>query len=208
MKKIAILILILAFVSPFVLLASTSVVTPLQLRGYVYGETAFSVSFMNDVLPFNLESSEVGDNPNYASILSGLRIGTYSLESNVTSFVLYIAHDALVLTNRTFGTEGDTGTISTIDYRLYMEMGGSSFKSCLSDSEAGLSGWSAKTATKNMQMSGTNTTDWPVGTTYFSNKGIYVSLEDHTSGSTANTVANLMAGTYTSNIYFLLEGGL
>ena len=144
---------------------------------------------------------------NYLSQIKGLRVGTYSLESNVTDFVLYIAHDPLILVNRTFGTEGDEGTISNIDYRLYMEMGGSSFKSCLSDNSAGGSGWTAKNATVKMQLSGTDTTDWPVGTTYFSNKGLYVSLQDRTGGSTANTVAKLMAGTYSSTIYFYLEGG-
>lgn len=208
MKKIIALSVLLIVAPLIVLFADTPIVSPFQLRGYVYGATTFSVSMLEAALPFNLESPDVEDNPNYLSQLKGLRVGSYSLESNVTDFVLYIAHDPLVLVNRTFGTEGDEGTISTIEYRLYMEMGGNSYKSCLSDSSAGGSGWTAKTANVNMQLSGTNSTDWPVGTTYFSNKGLYVSLEDHSDGrTTAETVAELMAGTYSSTIYFYLEGG-
>ncbi len=207
MKKKNIAFLIFILISCFTLFADSPVATPFQLRGHVFGNTVFSVSILEEVLPFNLEDTDVGENLNPYSVLRGLRIGTYSLESNVTSFKLYIAHDPLVLTNRSFGTEGDTGTLSKIDYRLYMETGGSSFKSCLSDHNLGITVSDAKTATIKMVLSGTDAADWPEGTTLYSNKGLYVSLEDYTSGTTVQTVSDLMAGTYSSTIYFLLEGG-
>ena len=206
MGRKTVLLIVMMLASLFIVFADTTI-TPLHMKGYVFGETSFSLSILDSALPFDLESPSVAENVNYSTTLSGIRIGNYSLESNVTAFVLYIAHSPLILTERSFGTEGDEGTLSVINYRLYMEMGGNSFKSCLSDYGAGGANWNAKTASVQMVLSGTDSSDWPPGTTLYSGKGLYVTLEDRTSGTTAGTVSDLMAGTYTSTIYFLLEGG-
>ena len=203
-KRLIFLILSLCF---FRLFASTSIVTPFQMRGHVFGTTTFSVSILSSAIPFDLEGSNVAENINYTTTLGGLQIGAYTLKSNTTTFALYVAHDALVLTDRSYGAEGDPGTLSSINYRLYMETANGGFKSCLSDDGLGQTTWSAKNASIKMVLSGTDSTDWPANTTELSNKKMYISLEDRTSGTTADTVADLMAGTYSSTIYFLLEGG-
>ncbi len=177
-----------------------------NMVGYVYGSVSFNVS-LNEAVPFDLESSTVAENPHPTTVLGGLTIGTYSLITNV-DFRLYVTHDKLHLVERTFGTTytdsngntvEDPGTLSEIDYRLYMATGPTgSFLSCLSDGNAYISAYaSITTAFTNQILIQGNQIDLP-------NQNMYLTLEDHTSTTTAQTVNNLKAGTYKSNIYFYL----
>ena len=189
------------------------------MTGFVYGSVVFNVS-LNDSVPFDLESPSVSENPYPTSSISGLNIGTYTLQTN-TDFKLYITHDKLHLVERTFGTtytdaQGnvveDPGTVSEINYRLYLQTGPTgSFVSCLSDANAALSGGTAvESAFQNQILIQGRDIDLP-------NQNIFLSLEDPTSVTdpdthetttgTNVTVNQLKAGTYKSNIYFYLVVG-
>ncbi len=187
-----------------------------EMIGYVYGSVTFNVS-INDSVPFDLDSNIIQENLNYATRISGLEIGTYTLITN-TVFKLYVTHDKLHLVDRTFGTTytdsngkviEDPGTISEIDYRLYMETGPTgSFLSSKSDSNAYISDYSniATRFSNQILIQGENIS--------LPNQGIHLSLEDQTTitdpvtneteTSTAITVQKLKAGKYISNIYFYL----
>ena len=117
MKKIlsCILVFLLSSVSLFALDMLQSYTQP--LIGYILKSINFSVDIMEEVLPFDLQSSNVNPANGSASSLSGLRIGNYSLESNC-DVKLYVAHTKLYLSGRIFGI-GDAGTLSAIDYTFH-----------------------------------------------------------------------------------------
>lgn len=198
MKKIIIAILIVLV--GFSVAAETKETLVQPLVGYLYGEISFSVNLLDEVLPFNLASPEVVERTS-SNIISGLRIGTYSLVASNVSFKLYVTHSQMLLKERIFGIE-DQGTLSAIDYRLYMETGSNNnFQSCLSDSVANVESYSnlANAFTNKILIEGQSIN--------YTNQGLYVSLEDHTMTTTDATVAALKAGTYASDIYFYLEVG-
>ncbi len=195
MKKMIIIFFVLVSLSP--VFADYDAVQP--LTGYIYSNVTFSVSLLDEVFPFDLSNSSYAEDTSSPTSVNGLNIGTYSLSSSSTSFKLYVAHDKLTIVERTFGI--DDGTLSEIDYRLYMQMGSSTtFDCCLSDSNP------------NLDVSGGDTLSFSnciyikSSAINLSSQNIYVCLYDHTGGSTtADTVNNLMSGTYSSNIYFYLE---
>ena len=159
--------------------------------------------YLEEVLPFDLDGSEVAYNANYASTINGLRVGTYTLISNSDAFELYISHTPLVY--KSGSGENDTGTLSQIDYRLYAVLGNESlFYSALSDSNAS----TPDSTTNRILIAGDDSNVWTSSTTSLAivSKSLYVSLEDNTSGSTAETVDDLKSGTYESTIYFMLKG--
>ena len=172
-----------------------------SLVGYVYGSTAFTVTIIEEVLPFNLESSAVAENPTPTTKTGGLRIGYYSLTSNIEGFKMYILHDKLHLVARTFGV--DDKTLSDIDYRLYLELGSSiRFKSCLS----AINPEEPETESNCITIMGSDSSSWmETGVISLIDQSIFISLEDSTEGPA--TVAELKAGTYSSNIYFYIEAG-
>lgn len=198
MKKIIIAILIVLV--GFSAAAETKETLVQPLVGYLYGEISFSVNLIDEVLPFNLASPEVAERTT-SNMLSGLRIGTYSLIASNVSFKLYVTHGKMVLKERIFGIE-DEGTLSAIDYRLYMETGSNNnFQSCLSDISPNVESYSnlANAFTNKILIDGQSIN--------YTNQGFYVSLEDRTMQTTEATVAALKAGTYASDIYFYLEVG-
>lgn len=175
------------------------------MLGYVESATDFSVEIFEEVLPFDLDGSEVAYNPNWATLIRGLRIGQYSLISNTGDFELYISHTKLTL--RGAARAGDEGTLSEIDYRLYAiaDYNNTRFLSCLSDAGAS----SADSCTNVIRVAGDNPNVWPDGATMCSivNQSLYVSLDEDTNGgSTVEAIANLKGGTYESTIYLLLKG--
>ena len=200
MRKTPFVVLLILFLIPASLFAVTTEVRIHPLIGYVYGAVSFSVEFFDEVLPFNLASDVVAQNSSVFSV-GGLRVGKYTLQASNMNFTLYIAHEKLLLKERIFGIEDD-GTLSSIDYRLYLETGTSgSFLSCLGDDNPDLEAFSnLSTAFQNKMVISGSSVD-------YQDQGIWISLEDLTSGSTAETVRNLKAGSYASNIYFYLETG-
>lgn len=204
MKRFVLALFILIVALPIFAASYTSDAYGHYLLGYVDKSTDFSVTLLNEVLPFDLTSSEVSYNASYASIIKGLRIGYYSLISNTGDFELLIAHTPLELT--TVKKDKDTATLSKIDYRLYAvaDYQNTKFLSCLSDTNAD----NPATATNKIRVAGDNTNVWPAGATMCNivNQSLYVSLEDNTSGSTDKTVEDLISGSYESTVYFVLRG--
>lgn len=202
MKKIVSIMILLCIAFA----AFAAVVAPYAhyMIGHVDSATDFSVSILEEVLPFDLDGSDVSYNPNWQSQITGLRIGQYSLLSNTGAFKLYVTHTKLNL--RDSSRVADEGTLSEIDYRLYMvaDYRNTRFLSCLSDANAS----SPDSATNSICVSGDNPNVWPDGTSMCTivNQSIYVSLEDNTRGTTDATVADLKSGTYESTIYFMLKG--
>ena len=135
--------------------------------------------------------------------IKGLRIGEYTLISNSDEFELFIAHTPLLLKQAASGE--DTGTLTQIDYRLYAVLGSDDvFLSALSDGNA----VTPDGAGNRIRIAGDNPNVWTSGMSMLSivKKSLYLSLEDNTSGSTAQTISDLKAGRYESNIYFMLRG--
>jgi len=188
---------VLCFLSLSPVFADYDAVQP--LIGYIYSNVTFSVSLLEEVFPFDISNSSYAEDSTTPTSVNGLNIGTYTLSSTSTSFKLYVAHDKLTVVERTFGI--DDGTLSEIDYRLYMQMGGSTtFSCCLSDSNPDLDVSGGDT------LSFSNCILISSSAISLSDQNIYVCLYDHTGGdTTADTVENLMSGTYSSNIYFYLE---
>ena len=213
MKRILLTIITMLILLPLFASVDTIKDNGIQnLIGYVYSGVSFTVS-LNGNVPFNLESNAVKENPSPAVSIKGLQIGTYSLEAN-TAIKLYIAHDKLHLVDRTFGTSytndqgiliNDPGTLSEIDYRLYLKTGPTgSFLSCKSADNASVTDYSLlDSITEKMLIQGNSVS--------LTEQGMYLSLEDPTTKNgetnTTNTVESLKAGTYSSNIYFYLEVG-
>lgn len=203
MKK-TVSVLFLLFAAFIAFAAETSAPFAHYMIGHVDSSTDFSVSILEEVLPFDLDGSDVAYNPNYQTQIKGLRIGSYSLLSNSGAFELYIAHTKLTL--RDAARANDEGTLSAIDYRLYViaDYHNTKFLSCLSDTNAS----NPDAATNRLRVAADNPDVWPSGTTMCSivNQSIYVSLDDNTRGTTADTLADLKGGTYESTIYFMLKG--
>ena len=110
MKKL-IIILLLVFL-PLALFAETSAPYEHYMLGYVRTVVDFSVTILEDVLPFDLEGADVAFNDLYVSgdsgQIKGLRIGEYTLVSNSNEFELYISHTPLARSLRR-GFDADFG---------------------------------------------------------------------------------------------------
>ncbi|MBR2281353.1 MAG: hypothetical protein IJ863_01885 [Spirochaetales bacterium] len=200
-RTVSVFILLVSFLA--VLHAGKTAPYEHYMLGYVNAEVDFSVSILEDVLPFDLDGSEVAYNANHETEIRGLRIGEYTLISNSSAFELTIAHTPLE--HRSGSGENDEGTLDSIDYRLYAVLGlGNLFYSSLSDPNANV----PDNSTNRIRIAGDDSNVWTQGTTSLSiiNRSLYVSLEDNTSGSTAETVTDLKAGLYESTIYFMLKG--
>ena len=195
MKKIKVALLILLTSLSFVF--AYDGIQP--LTGYIYSSVTFSVDISDE--PFNLANPVLADNSASPTYINGIRVGSFSLTATSSRFNLYVTHDKLHLIERTYGV--DDKTLSSIDYRLFMELGPTGFACCLSDSNPDITNYSGNpfAALNNyILVSGFSAS--------LENQGFYVSLYDHSSGgTTTDTVNDLMAGTYASNIYFYLEAG-
>lgn len=193
MKKV-LLIVLLAFLILLPAFSDQTIYAPLvqYMLGHVDSAVEFGIEILEEVLPFDLDGRDVAYNPTPDSTISGLQIGSYSLVSNTRYFDLYITHTPLVLI--TTPIAGETCTLETIDYRLYMVMnyGTSLFNHCLSSGS--------------IQISGDNYSIWDVDDSMLIvREGLFVSLDDG-NGTTATSVGNLKAGTYSSTITFELWG--
>lgn len=190
MKKIFVISIILLSLS-----ASVFAIDQYEhyMVGYVDSATDFTVSIHDEVLPFDMESSEVAFNSDMKfspegneipsqSIVHGLRVGEYTLFSN-GSFNFTVTHTKLELE----GTSTDTNashTLTSIDYRLYLVKDGS-FVSCRNGGSIVFSGND--------------------GCSYV-NQSIYVSLDEGSAEATNNAINQLKNGNYKSTVTFVLTG--
>ena len=136
MKKLLVILLLIFVFTLSVFCATYSTPYAHYMLGYIDSATDFTATIINEVLPFDLDSTDVSFNANYDTRIKGLRIGYYSLISNTYNFALYISHTPLVL--RSAPISGETNTLSQIDYRLYAvaDHDGIAYMSCLSDVNA------------------------------------------------------------------------
>lgn len=192
MKKLALVIIVILF-SVFSVSAVT-VYAPLAqyMLGHVDSLVEFGIEILEDVLPFDLDGSDIAYNEHPNTTVSGLQIGTYSVVANSRQFDIYITHTPLTLI--TAPVQNDTGTLDTIDYQLYVVLNYS----------AGLFGHC--TSNGNIQLSGDNYLIWAENEPMLIvREGLFVSLDDG-SGTTATSVSRLKSGTYRSTISFELWG--
>lgn len=192
MKKTAI-VLIVILTSMFSAFAATAYAPIAQyMLGHVDSLVEFGIEVLEDVLPFDLDGSDVAYNEHPDTVVAGLQIGTYSVVANTRQFDIYITHTPLQLI--TAPVQNDTGTLESIDYQLYVVLNyqTSLFGHCLSSGR--------------VQLSGDNYSIWDENDPMLIvREGLFVSLDD-THGTTANSVVNLKSGTYKSTISFELWG--
>ena len=170
-----------------------------QVIGYIGQELVPSVELDTTVLPFDIESSVVALNPS-SSIVSGLRIGTYSIRAN-SNFTLTITHDNLVCTNPSQGTNLTT----SIDYRLDVfcvdntkNPAGSTFKSCTASGTNLISATSITLGPNDATKIGQD----PNYIYLITNLSLYVSMVND-----AAYLAAIEPGIYSSTITFVLTAG-
>ena len=192
MKK-AIIVLFIILFSLLPVFAET-VYAPISqyMLGHVDALVEFGIEILEDVLPFDLDGQDVAYNQTPDSVVSGLQIGTYSVVANSRLFDIYITHTPLSLI--TAPVAGETGTLETIDYQLYVILNYQSglFGHCLSSG--------------NVRISGDNYTVWVENEPMLIvREGLFVSLDDG-HGTTSTSEAALKAGTYKSTITFELWG--
>lgn len=170
-----------------------------MMVGFVNSKAHFLPTIFYDVLPFDLDGSDVRYNSNKDTMVQGLAIGSYTLISN-TTFHLYVSHSPLVLSG-----EVPSGKLGSVDYRLYLMINtsGVEFFSCLSDSSE-----DPKLATNRICLDTSLATN---GMLALFDNYMYVSLEDafyteeSLEESTMSVVERLASGTYQSTIHFLME---
>lgn len=176
-RKIIAFIIIL-FLSASLASAAESAPYQHKLLGYYRVVCSLVAEMDSSVLPFDIEGSLVAKNNNYQTSVSGLRVGSYSLITNSSSFTLTVSHDKLE----------NGGAMA--DYRLYLyypkTAGSSEFVSCRADETVSF------TSADAIPLQGNEIYQ-------FIDQSIYVSMEE-----TAATLAALPSGTYTSTITLLL----
>ncbi len=188
-KVFTIAILIILAVLP--LCAETYPAVAHYMIGRVDTVVEFNVEMLEEVLPFDLEGADVAYNPNYASSISGLRVGSYSIVANRRDFTLTVTHDEFKLTGGYLPTDQTT----YIDYRLYLILNFDTkyYKTALSSGS--------------ITVQGTDTAVWPAGNDedplFMIREGMFVSLDDG-KGTTATTIAGLKNGDYSSTISFTM----
>ena len=192
MKKAAIIVIIILF--SLLPVSAVTVYAPISqyLLGHVDALVEFGIEILEDVLPFDLDGSDISYNATPDSVVSGLQIGTYSVVANSRQFDIYVTHTPLTLI--TAPVQGDTGTLDTIDYQLYLVLNYSSglFGHCLSSGSICLAGDNYSIWAENEPM-------------LIVREGLFVSLDDG-NGTTATSVGLLKTGTYKSTISFELWG--
>ncbi len=164
--------------------------------GYVRQSLNFSVSLLNNVLPFDLDGPDVAYNTS-ATIINGLRVATFTLVSNNYNFTLYITHDKLTLRTN----EG--GTKPSIDYRLYAVVNENTQEYLSSRSAANAESPKTVPAESRITITGSKT-----NTYFLVNNSMFVSLDEGSASATQSVLDNLPGGFYESNIYLVLVGGL
>jgi len=160
--------------------------------GYVGTVSEFFFEMDQSVLPINLDSPDVRVSP--GATPRGKKIGTYTFITNSPIYTLYVAHTPLQLQ----GSETISGRITSMDYRLYLFLSDSRYESCLSSPAAE----NPKNVTDTTRVVTVN------GTSGFKaiNKSVYVNLEVGADEDIEEILGKLHPGTYSSTIYFLLEG--
>ncbi len=189
-KVITIAILVALAVLP---LAATTTYPAIAhyMIGRVDTVVEFNLEMLEEVLPFDLEGSDVAYNPNYTTLISGLRIGSYSIISNRRDFNLTVTHDDFKLVGGYLPSDPKTH----IGYRLYMILNFDTkyYRSALTG--------------ESIVVQGTDTGVWPEGDDgsplLLIRDGIFVSLDDG-NNTTATTLGNLKDGDYSSTISFTL----
>ena len=192
MKKLAMVMIVILF--SMLSVFAVTVYAPLSqyMLGHVDSLVEFGIEILEDVLPFDLDGTDIAYNEHPNAMVSGLQIGTYSVVANTRQFDIYITHTPLTLI--TAPVQNDTGTLESIDYQLYVVLNYSTglFGHCLSNG--------------NIQLSGDNYSIWAAeDPMLIVREGLFVSLDDG-NGTTATSVGNLKSGTYKSTISFELWG--
>ena len=116
MKKLFIVLSNILF-SLFVLTAAEPSKYDFAITGVVRSSIVFQVNIFEDAISFDLDSSLVTYNPSYASMVTGIRIGQYTLVSRTPSIKLCVSHTPLVHSDSSL-TENNQ-----INYRLYLITG-------------------------------------------------------------------------------------
>ena len=177
-RKIIAFIIILLFLSVSFVSAVESAPYSHRVLGYYRVVCSLVAEMDSSVLPFDIEGSLVAKNNDYQTSVSGLRVGSYSLITNSSSFTLSVTHDKL-----------ENGS-SMADYRLYLyypkTASSSDFVSCKANETVSF------TSDDAIQLQGDEIYQ-------FIDQSIYVSMEE-----TAATLAALPSGIYTSTITLLL----
>ena len=195
MKRVIIcVILILIAASPIFSVIGDTV--DHVMLGYVRQSLNFSVSLLNNVLPFDLDGSDVAYNSS-PTIINGLRVATFTLVSNNFNFTLYITHDKLTLRTN----EG--GTKPSIDYRLYAVVNENTQEYLSSRSAANADSPKNVPAESRITITGSKT-----NTYFLVDNSIFVSLDEGSASATQSVLDSLPGGFYESNIYLMLVGGL
>ena len=192
MKKLAMVMIVILF--SMLSVFAVTVYAPLSqyMLGHVDSLVEFGIEILEDVLPFDLDGTDIAYNEHPNTMVSGLQIGTYSVVANTRQFDIYITHTPLTLI--TAPVQNDTGTLESIDYQLYVVLNYSTglFGHCLSNG--------------NIRLSGDNYSIWAAeDPMLIVREGLFVSLDDG-NGTTATSVGNLKSGTYKSTISFELWG--
>ena len=199
-RILMLILVVLLFASPAFAAASFSSSYPQQVIGYVGMELVPSVELDMSVLPFDIESSTVALNTS-ASIVNGLRIGTYSIRAN-SNFTLTITHSKLQCTNPSLGTNLPT----EIDYRLDVfcvdntnpESPQNTFKSCTNAGSSVIEATSVVIGPNDVSHVGTA----PNYIYLINNLSLYVSMVN-----TPAELAGIEPGIYSSTITFVLVAG-
>lgn len=116
MKKLFIVLSSILF-SLFVLTAAEPSKYDFAISGVVRSSIVFQVTIFEDAIPFDLDGSLVTYNPSYDSLVTGIRIGQYTLVSRTPSIKLSVSHTPLVHSDSSL-TENNQ-----INYRLYLITG-------------------------------------------------------------------------------------
>lgn len=201
MKKVLGVLFLISLIPFYVFCVGNTDPFAHYIVGHVDSSTAVSVTMLESVLPFDLDSPEVAFNSSPNSLIKGLKVGEYSLISNSRSFSLYVSHTPLEYSGTAAVVDGEE---TSIDYLLYMVIGttNSSYLYCRSDSVKG----NPKEATNNIVITGSDTRVWPQSQALCKviNRSLYVSLDCGTDSATSSKLDSLKEGDYRSTIYLSL----
>ena len=196
MKRIIILVILILIAASPIFSVTTGDTIDHVMIGYVRQSLNFSVSLINEVLPFDLDGQDVAYN-NSSTIINGLRIATFTLVSNNYNFTLYITHDKLTLRTN----EG--GTKPSIDYRLYAVVNENTQEYLSSRSALNAESPKSVPAESRITITGSK-----ANTYFLVGNSMFVSLDEGSETATQNILDSLPGGFYESNIYLMLVGGL
>ncbi len=169
--------------------------SPFMVLGHVDSSLSLTVNIDDSILPIDFSSDSVKYNPTPDANAEGLKIGTYSIISNV-NFNLYIAHTPFNLRTPTEALNENKST--SIDYVLYVisDMSDGEFKYCFGSESAANPALITEEHKSIMISKAVNN-----GLARIVNHPMFLSLDDEDKINSTR----LLAGLYESTVYFVLE---